>query len=187
MGGNGVKFLLLICTADRSSTAQPPTAFSTARAHTGPSSACLQKGAVVLLCSAPLMVSSWKKSYLYSVAEDKSLQSLQGHRDWSWEGGLLQAQRLHVLLFCLLWPRRSKHYWKDAFRFWANWAFKPLILLPAMSQKISVFWTLLPVWDTDISSSILSGNVFPPEFTGTFPAQLGLLSAPSQMEISWPY
>lgn len=82
-----MKFLLLICTADRSSTAQPPTAFSTARAHTGPSSACLQKGAVVLLCSAPLMVSSWKKSYLYSVAEDKSLQSLQGHRDWSWEGG----------------------------------------------------------------------------------------------------
>lgn len=87
-----MKFPLLICTADKSSTAQSPTAFSTARAHTGPSSACLQKGGVVLLCSVPLMLPSWKKPYLYSVAEDKSLQPLhrQGHRDWSVEG----AQRV---------------------------------------------------------------------------------------------
>lgn len=88
MAGNRVKFPFPICTADKSSTAQPPTAFSTARAHIGPSSACLQMGGVVLLCSAPLMLPSWghKNSYLYSVAEDKSLQPLQGHRDWSWEG-----------------------------------------------------------------------------------------------------
>lgn len=33
---------------------------------------------------------------------------------------LLQAQRLHVLLFCLLWPRRSKQYGKDGFRLWAE-------------------------------------------------------------------
>lgn len=88
MGGNRVKFPLLIHTADKSSTAQPPTAFSAARAHTGPSSACLQKGGIVLLCSAPLMLPSWKKLYLYWVADDKSSQSMhwQGHRDWSWEG-----------------------------------------------------------------------------------------------------
>lgn len=76
MGGNRVKFPLLICTADKSATAQPPTAFSTARAHVGLSSACLQKADVVLLSPAPLMPPSWKKSYPRSVARDKSFQPL---------------------------------------------------------------------------------------------------------------
>lgn len=80
MGENRVKFPLLICTADKSSTAQPPTTFSTARAHVGPSSACLQKAEVVLLSPAPLTLPSWKKSYLRPVARDESsaLARVQG-------------------------------------------------------------------------------------------------------------
>lgn len=77
-----MKFPLLICTADKSSTAQTPTTFSKARAHIGLSSACLQKAEVVLLSPAPLTPPSWKKTYPCSVARDKSFQPLhrQGHR-----------------------------------------------------------------------------------------------------------
>lgn len=139
-----MKFPLLICTVDKSSTAQPPTAFSTARAHIGPSSACLQKGGAVLLCSAPLMLPSWKKSHLYSVAEDKSLQPLwwQGHRDWSWEGAYrVSCWHRGCMSFssASFDQRRANITGKDGFRFWANWAFKPYILLPAMSHKMLVF------------------------------------------------
>lgn len=106
MGGNRVKFPLLICTADKSSTVQTPTAFSTDRAHVGPSSACLQKAEVILLSPAPFMPPSWKKSSSCSVARDKSFQLLHqhGHRSCSWWG----TQRVSYQLGRLLPPATEK-------------------------------------------------------------------------------